>query len=192
MRIKVLTTALLFGLVACGDGEPADQPAPGPAPAEQPAAEPGVLTTAEWFEVDHDAQTVSIELIAGTTSANNYWNFHGLFGGRGGITVPEGYTVTLTLVNRDPNMGHSVGVGELMATWPNSFTQVTPVFEGAVTSNPTSMTESTLPGESETITFTADQAGEFALICYVIGHAASGMWLPFNVSAEGEAGVITS
>jgi len=189
MRLKILSTALLFAIAACGDAEPADQPAPGAPGAEQPAAV-GELTTPDWFQVDNDAQTVTIELVAGTTSANNYWNFHGLFGGRGGITVPEGYTVTLTLRNQDPNMGHSVGVGERMATWPNSFTQVTPIFEGAVTSNPTSMTESTLPGESETITFVADRAGDFALICYVVGHAASGMWLPFTVSADGTAGVV--
>jgi FtsP/CotA-like multicopper oxidase with cupredoxin domain len=186
MRLKVLSTALLFVIAACGDAEPADQPAPG---AEQPAAV-GELTTPDWFQVDNNAQTVTIELVAGTTSANNYWNFHGVFGGRGGITVPEGYTVTLTLRNQDPNMGHSVGVGERMATWPNSFTQVTPIFEGAVTSNPTSMTESTLPGESETITFVANRAGDFALVCYVVGHAASGMWLPFTVSADGTAGVV--
>jgi FtsP/CotA-like multicopper oxidase with cupredoxin domain len=190
MRLKVLSTALLFAVAACGDAEPADQqPAPGASGAEQPAAA-GALTTPDWFQVDNDAQTVTIELVAGATSANNYWNFHGVFGGRGGITVPEGYTVTLTLRNQDPNMGHSVGVGERMATWPNSFTQVTPVFDGAVTSNPTSMTESTLPGESETITFVANRTGDFALVCYVVGHAASGMWLPFTVSGDGTAGVV--
>jgi FtsP/CotA-like multicopper oxidase with cupredoxin domain len=186
MRIKALTAALFLGLglTACADPD-----APPPVDDPDVAVEPAALQTPAWFVVDHDAQTVEMDIIAGTTSANNYWNFHGLYGGAGEIVVPEGYEITLTLINQDPNMGHSAGVGEVMATWPNNFTEVVPVFEGAVTSNPTSMTESTLPGEEESITFVADRSGDFALICYVIGHAASGMWMPFTVSAEGEAGV---
>jgi uncharacterized cupredoxin-like copper-binding protein len=46
-----------------------------------------------------------------------------------------------------------------------------------------------MPGESETITFTASQAGEYSLVCYVPGHAMIGMYVHFNVSADGEAGV---
>lgn len=185
MRIKALTAVLAFGLIACGDAAeaPADRPA-------QPDAAPAALTTPDWFQVDHDANTVEIHLVAGATNENNYWNYQGFYGGRGGITVPEGYTVTITLENRDPNMGHSVGVGERRASWPGSFPEpITPVFEGALTENPTSMTESTMPGESETITFVADQSGDFALVCYVVGHASAGMWMPFTVSTDGEAGV---
>jgi sulfocyanin len=188
MRIKALTAALFVGIAACGNGEPAEQPVT-ETPADQPAAAPGALTTPDWFQVDEGAGTVTIALTAGSTSDNNYWNFNGFHGGRGAIVVPEGFTVTLNFVNEDPNMAHSVGVGERLATWPTSFSQVTPVFDGAVTSNPTSMTESTLPGQSESISFTASTAGEYALICYVVGHAATGMWMPFNVSAEGEFGV---
>jgi hypothetical protein len=185
MRIKALTAVLAFGLIACG-GDAPEAPAERPAQPEAAAA----LTTPDWFQVDHDANTVEIQLVAGATNANNYWNFHGFYGGRGAMVVPEGYSVTLTLENRDPNMGHSVGVGELRASWPGSFsTPITPVFEGALTSNPTSMTESTMPGESETITFVASQAGDFALVCYVVGHASAGMWMPFTVSSAGEAGV---
>jgi sulfocyanin len=187
MRLKALPVALILGIgiTACGDAADAPPPADQPAP-EQPAAE---MTMPDWFQVDHDAETVEIDLVAGATSANNYWNFQGYHGGAGSVTVPAGYTVTINLINEDPNMGHSVGVGEMRASWPSNFSEVTPVFEGAVTSNPTSMTESTMPGETETITFVADAAGEYALICYVVGHAAAGMWMPFNVSAEGEAGV---
>ena len=66
---------------------------------------------------------------------------------------------------------------------------ITPVFEGAVTSNPTSMMDATMPGQEESITFVADAAGEYAMVCYIPGHAATGMYIYFNVSAEGEAGV---
>jgi FtsP/CotA-like multicopper oxidase with cupredoxin domain len=185
MRFKALSAALLIGIAACGG----DDEAPAPAtqqPADQPAP---AATAADWFVVDEDAQTVTITLVAGSTSANNHWNFNGLFGGRGAITVPEGYEITINLENRDPAMAHSVGVGETMATYPTNFTDPQPIFAGAMTSNPTSMTDATMPGETESITFTADRAGEFALICYVSGHAATGMWMPFTVSAEGDHGV---
>jgi uncharacterized cupredoxin-like copper-binding protein len=35
----------------------------------------------------------------------------------------------------------------------------------------------------------ATTAGNYAMVCYVPGHAALGMWLYFDVSADGEAGV---
>ncbi len=185
-RTSALMTVVLLGLTACGNGDP-EPPADAPG---TPAAAPAELGMPGWMDVDHDAETVSIHLTAGETSANNYWNFNGLYGGDGGITVPEGYEVTIVLTNEDPAMGHSVGVGERQASYPNQFSEVVPVFDGAVTSNPRSMTESTLPGEEESITFVANQAGDFALICYVTGHAATGMWLPFTVSADGEVGAL--
>lgn len=189
MRIKALSAALVFGIAACGGDEPADQAAP--ATDAPPAAEqaPATQQAADWFQVDEDAQTVTIDLVAGSTNANNYWNYNGLYGGAGEITVPEGFTVTINFSNQDPGMGHSVGIGEAQATYPASYSSPTPVFEGGMSSNPTSMTESTMPGESETITFVAESAGEYALICYVTGHAANGMVLPFIVSDDGSHGV---
>lgn len=186
MRIKALSAALLLGVAACGgDGE-----APAPATTQQPAEQTATAaaSTSEWFVVDEAAQTVTITLTAGATSANNYWNYNGLYGGAGEITVPEGYTVTINFANNDPAMAHSVGVGERMASYPTNFSDPQPVFAGAMSSNATSMTQSTMPGQSETLTFTADQAGEYTLICYVSGHAATGMWLNFNVSSDGSYG----
>ena len=62
-------------------------------------------------------------------------------------------------------------------------------FEGAISANPTSMTESTMPGEQEQITFIASTAGEYTVACFIPGHAATGMWIYFNVSADGTFGV---
>lgn len=187
MRIQALSAALIFGLAACGGGDDAPAPAPSTPAAEAPAA--AAPSTSDWFVVDEDAQTVTINLIAGQTSDNNYWNYNGYFGGRGAITVPEGFEITINFENRDPAMAHSVGVGERTATFPTNFQNPEPVFAGAMSSNPTSMTASTMPGQSEVITFTAEAAGEYALICYIAGHATTGMWVPFNVSADGSYGV---
>lgn len=191
--IPMITVALL---VACGGGEPATDDAGGdgmsaPPTTSQPTAPTppsGPMTMPEWFALDGNAETVDITLVAGQTSDNNYWNFNGVLRGGQAITVPVGYTVTITLENRDPVMAHSVGVSAetsdfMMPPAPE------PVFAGAISENPVSMTDATMPGESETIQFVASEAGNYSLVCYIPGHAATGMWLYFNVSGDGEAGV---
>lgn len=193
MKLFRLVPVMALAVAACGGGDapdapPADSPpeAPAPAPAG-PAAPTGAMTIPDWYSVNHDARTVAIELTAGSTPDNNYWNYNGYTNGEIAITVPEGYTVEITLINQDPNMGHSVGISSELA----NFTLMTPdpVFAGAISSNPQSMVESTMPGETETISFVADAAGNYSMVCYIAGHSAVGMWLFFNVSTAGEAGV---
>ncbi len=69
-RMAVFVAAGLV-MTACGGGEPAadaggDQPATqaDAAPAA-PAVPGGELTTPDWYQIDHDAQTVDIAIIAG-------------------------------------------------------------------------------------------------------------------------------
>ncbi len=184
-------------LVACGGGEPANSgsdsaaapaaAAPAATPAG-PAAPTGAMSTPDWFVVDHDARTVNLTVIAGETPENNYWNFNGAIKGELAINVPEGYTVSIELVNQDPNMAHSLGISAELSnfTMPPA---VEPVFAGAITSSPQSVVDATLSGESETISFVADAAGSYSMVCYIAGHTALGMWLFFNVTADGGAGV---
>jgi hypothetical protein len=119
MRITALSTMLLVGVAACGNDQPAERDT---APAtQQPAA--AQLTMPDWFQVDHDAQTVTMDITAGSTSANNYWNFNGYVGGEGLIVVPEGYEVTINFDNQDPAMAHSIGVDARLANFPANFSQ---------------------------------------------------------------------
>lgn len=191
MRICVMGAVLVFGAVACGGGD-----APPEAPSSSEPAEPAPVAAAEefgmpsWMQVDAAARTVQIQLIAGLTEDNNRWNFNGYHGGSGGITVPAGYTVTVSFENQDPAMAHSVGIDERGATYPNVFSEVTPVFPGGVTADPTSMTDSTMPGEAEEMSFVAGEPGEYVLLCYVTGHAALGMWLDITVSDGDEVGAL--
>ena len=53
------------------------------------------------------------------------------------------------------------------------------------------MASATLSGASETLTFKAEKAGEYALICYIPAHAITGMWIGFTVSSEGKPGLQT-
>jgi len=194
MKAYRLVPVIAMIASACGGGDapPADSPDSAPAPAAAtpagPMAPTGPLSIPEWYAVDHDARTVALTITAGATPDNNYWNYNGFTKGQLAITVPEGYTVTLELVNQDPNMAHSLGISAELSNFatppaPN------PVFAGAITENPQSMIDATMPGESETITFVADAAGNYTMVCYIPGHTAIGMWLFFDVSADGEAGV---
>lgn len=187
--------ALLVTVAACGGGEPADnaasEPAAAqPAQAEAPAQAMGEMTMPDWFHVDDAAKTVHMTLTAGLTQAKNYWNFNGGHDGNMTITVPEGYAVTVDFVNNDPAMAHSMGVSAVTESF--GIVDPTPVFEGAITPNPTSMTDGTMPGESVTVNFTAATAGNYSIVCYIPGHAAAGMWIHFNVSADGSKGVQTT
>lgn len=189
MRTQLSTALVLaMGVAACGGGEPADEaPAADRPAAETPAAGGGAMSMPSWMQVDHDARTVTMTVTAGSTPDLNYWNFNGATNGNATVVVPAGYEVTIEFTNADPNMAHSLGIEEQQATWGASLTP-SPEFQGAVTSNPTSMTAGTMPGQSETITFTVGEAGDYAMVCYVPGHAATGMWVNFRVAEGQEAG----
>ncbi len=184
---------VLVVLAACGGGEPpAENPAsePAAAPAAAPAPTLSAMTTPEWFHADDAGKTVHMIVTAGLTDVKNYWNFNGAADGNMTITVPEGYAVTIDLVNNDPAMAHSLGISTVTSGF--AIVDPTPAFAGAITADATSMTDATLPGETESITFTAAAAGSYSMVCFIPGHAATGMWVRFNVSADGSKGVQTA
>lgn len=198
MRTRDLISILFLCFAACGDGS-ADSGTREPAPTRQPAATPtsttpsvsrptGPLERPAWFSYDEEANTVQLTLVAGETSRSNHWNYNGHIEGEIEITVPVGSAVNIAFTNADPIMAHSVGVSSATApfTTPPS---AEPAFEGAISSSPLSMVEGGLPGSTEVISFVADEAGEYTLVCFVPGHSAVGMWMYFTVSAQGEAGV---
>jgi sulfocyanin len=202
MMKRFATLSLVVALAACSGGksssneasasQPDTQPATQPeAQATQAAAPSGPMTMPDWYKKDDATKTVSLDITAGATDANNHWNFNGGTHGDIAITVPEGYTVKIDFQNHDPAMAHSMGIVAQTSGFGAAMTP-TPAFPGAITSNPTSMTAATLPGKSEDVTFKADKAGNYAMVCFIPGHAATGMYLLFNVSSDGSAGVQTS
>ncbi|MFP3947586.1 MAG: sulfocyanin-like copper-binding protein [Longimicrobiales bacterium] len=173
VKLQRAAIALAIALLASGSGSLS---------AQEP-------TVPDWMEVDHDAQTVSMEIVAGSTDENRAWNFNGYFDGSAEIIVPEGYEVTIEFVNEDTQNPHSLGIGEPQDTYPPDV-DPTPVFDGAVTRGATSKARATQSGQSETITFTAEAEGEYAMICYIQMHAAMGMWTYFTVSPDDAVGVV--
>lgn len=189
-RFTLVSVLASMALIGCGGGEPA-QTSNAPissAPAAEPPAASREMTMPSWFQVDNEARTVSMTITAGSTNENNYWNFNGATTGAMTITVPEGYTVTVELVNDDPVMAHSLGISAETSSFSGT-PDPEPAFPGAITSNPTSMIDSTMPGQRESIQFTVDQAGNYSMVCYIAGHALTGMWVYFNVSGDGSVGV---
>lgn len=187
MRITTFAAALALGLAACGGGDVEETTVEATEEVTEVApAAPAPLTTPEWFVADHTARTITLQVSATPVP----WTFNGISGATGEVVIPEGYTVTVNFTNNDTAMAHSLVVNARAATYPGSFTETAEAFPGAATSNPQSATESTLPGESETITFVASTAGEYVFLCQVAGHAVAGMYLNLTVVAGGtEAGV---
>ena len=72
----------------------------------------------EWFQYDEAANTVTLDLVAGQNSDNNYWNYNGYANGEVTVVVPTGAQVTINFSNQDPNMGHSVGVASVTSNPP--------------------------------------------------------------------------
>lgn len=199
---STFAAAVAMTALACGGGDNAGTQtadaggtnpcAANPCTVNPCAANPCAgMETPEWFTIDEAARTATIDISAGATDANNYWNFNGHFDGNATIVVPEGYTVTLNFTNNDPLTTHSVGVDATTGDFPTLFDDPSPVFAGAISPNPTSMTDGTASGQSVTLTFVVDAAGEYSLVCYIPGHAQTGMWINFTVSSDGSAGVKT-
>ncbi len=193
---RLFPTLAVFLLAACGGGDSADTVDDTSTPAAEPAPEPsgpamptGAMSMPEWYEIDEANQTVTLTLTAGSTNRNNHWNYNGAINGELAVNVPEGYTVNITLINEDPNMPHSAVISSELSNFATP-PSPEPVFAGAATANPTSMVDATMPGETETITFVADAAGDYSLVCTIPGHSALGMWLFFRVLPAGsEVGV---
>ena len=186
-RTVRLGSALVLALAAIACGEKKEEAALPPADTTTTAAAPAGPAT-DWVTADDAGKTATITVVAGKDASNNNWNFNGFANGNATVTIPTGYKVTINFTNNDPNMAHSIGV--VNKATPFSATPDTkPVFANAVSKNPTSMTDATKKGDQDTVTFTADKPGEYALICFVPGHAAAGMWINFTVADGATAGV---
>lgn len=188
MKRTAFSTAILLGLAACGGGESADtaETAAPDAPAAEAAA-PAATTMPDWYQMT--GSDVTLDITAGSTPTGNYWNFNGAQNGAMTITVPVGSNVTINFTNSDPSMAHSLGIAANF-TSPPAMIDATPIFAGAITTGADNMAAATQTNGTESITFVADAAGEYTMVCLVPGHAVSGMWIRFVVSDTDEAGVI--
>ncbi|MBL9133217.1 MAG: hypothetical protein JNG86_18550 [Verrucomicrobiaceae bacterium] len=160
-------------------------------PAQQPAGHehgtveiPGLkkelfagITEADFMKLGDKEKTVKLVLVATFTAANYGMNFNGYAHGKAVFTVPTGWKVDVTFINPSP-IPHSLLVVEKdMLKKPQ---MGAPYFDGAGVPKP----ETGMAFAKADFSFTADEAGEYALACGFPAHAANGHWLSFIVSDE--------
>ena len=132
----------------------------------------------EFLSYDPAAKTVKLKLNSAHGSNNGGMNFNGGFSGNSTITVPVGWTVSWSFTNEDA-IPHSAIV--LANKMPFPAQPQDPAIPRAYTNDvtgglPTNGTDQT--------TFKAQPAGQYVIACGVPGHAPSGMWIHFDVSAD--------
>jgi sulfocyanin len=150
-----------------------------PATAAAPA-DSGVKVN-EFMSYDASAKTVALKLYSAHGSVNGGMNFNGASNGGATITVPVGWSVSWMFKNEDA-IPHSAIV--LPNTMPFPAQPQEPAIPRAYTKDvtgglPTNGTDQT--------TFKASTPGQYVIACGVPGHAPSGMWIKFVVSADAKA-----
>jgi sulfocyanin len=208
-KILAAGTAVLFSLTAaaCGGGGQGNQQAASSNMSQQASgqqmassdttsgagqASMGQLSVPNWMKVDKSAKTVTMDITAGESQADNGWNYNGYYNGDATIVVPEGYKVTINFHNKDQANPHSLAISTDKPPFPATFQEAHLAFKGAETPGSMQMNTATQPGQSATVTFTADKAGQYVMLCHVPAHATTGMWIHFNVSSNGDVGLQTS
>jgi len=152
--------------------------APAAAPAAPAAAVDSSAKVNEFLSYDPAAKTVHLKLFAAHGSVNGGMNFNGASNGGATITVPAGWSVTWAFTNEDA-IPHSAIV--LANKMPFPAQPQEPAIPRAYTKDvtaglPTNGTDQT--------TFKASTPGQYVIACGVPGHAPSGMWIHFDVSAD--------
>jgi sulfocyanin len=154
------------------------------AAAPAAAVDSGTMVN-EFISYDSAAKTVALKLFAAHGSVNGGMNFNGASNGNATITVPAGWTVSWMFKNEDA-IPHSAIV--LANKMPLPAQPQDPAIPRAYTQD---VTGGLPTGGTDQTTFKASQAGQYVIACGVPGHAPSGMWIRFDVSADAKAPTYT-
>ncbi len=151
------------------------------ATAVEPLAAPPTKVN-QFMSYDAASKTVNLKIFAAFNSQQGGFNFNGGSNGSQTITVPAGWTVNADVVNKDA-IPHSAIVIADQRPIPNAPDK--PAIERAYTAH---LTDGLAPQNGEdTMNFKAEPAGNYLIACGVPGHAPSGMFIKFVVSAKAAA-----
>ncbi len=148
------------------------------AAAVDPLAAGAAPSPARFLQTDAAARLARVTLVAAYDGTNSGFNFDGYARGQLAWTVPLGWRVRVTCVNRGPLRHSCVVVQGLAAT--------TPAFAGATTPQPA---VGLLAGRTATFTFRATRTGVFRFACLVPGHEAARMYDVLRVVRGGRPSV---
>jgi sulfocyanin len=138
---------------------------------------PGTVRVNQFMSYDTATKTVELQVIAAFDHSLGGFNFNGGFSGNQTITVPKDWMVRMHVVNKDA-IPHSALI--IAATTPIPALPDKAAIPRAYT---THLTDGLAPGDgSDDVPFKASPVGSYFLACGVPGHAASGMYIRFNVS----------
>lgn len=145
-------------------------------------AQPDSATVNRFLSYDSSAKSVALTLVAAANSAQGGFNFNGGSVGNQTITVPLGWEIDIDFQNHDavPHSALVIAAQNPLPAMPDK-----PAFPRAYTSH----LIDGLPAQTghDTMRFTASRAGDYLIACGVPGHALSGMFIRFVVSADATA-----
>jgi len=145
-------------------------------------AGPGDTKVNQFVSYNAAAKTVAISITAALNSAQGGFNFNGGSSGDQAITVPLGWKIHIDVRNVDA-IPHSAIL--ITDQTPIPAAPSTPAFPRAYSDH---LTDG-LPAQTghDSMDFTAAPAGNYLIACGVPGHAPSGMYIKFVVSATAKA-----
>ena len=136
----------------------------------------------EFLNYVRGTRTARLRLVAGYDEANDAMNFNGGANGNQTIVIPIGWRVDVSFLNKDADVRHSAVV--VAAVKPMPLELPPPAFDHAATGQ---IEEGLADEETDTMSFVADRAGEFIIVCGVPGHAQGGEWIRLRVSSTATA-----
>jgi sulfocyanin len=143
---------------------------------------PGDTKVNKFLSYNAGKKTVSIKLYAAYNSAQGGFNFNGGSSGNQTITVPANWMVTIDVTNVDAIPHSAIIIADQMPI-PNA--PSTPAIPRAYTNH---LTDGLPPQNGhDTMSFRASPAGNYLIACGVPGHAPSGMYIKFVISATATA-----
>lgn len=136
----------------------------------------------EFMRYDPEARRVELTIIAAYDQANSGYNFNGGFNGSHHVTVPLGWRIAVTLVNRDV-IPHSFAVIRAVRQLPLRIDR--PALPGAASRNHQFGVRA--GGREDAVEFAAAIAGDYLIACGMTSHTALGSYLRLTISAHATA-----
>ena len=133
----------------------------------------------EFLRYDAEARRVELTIIAAYDRSNTGYNFNGGFNGSHRVTVPLGWRVAVTLVNRDV-FPHSFTVIRAVRQLPLRIDR--PALPGAASRN--HQVGVRAGGREDGIEFVATPAGAYLIACGITAHTVLGSYLHLTISPD--------